>query len=82
MQCVEFPIKKMRYALADMIKNDSFRMFYRGLFPIFTGQVQLWFFMQLSYNFEGFRYGPFLCGSLFLLGCAAAHPWYLIGMRI
>lgn len=36
MQCLEFPYKKLRYAFTDMVKNDGYRMFYRGLFPIFT----------------------------------------------
>jgi hypothetical protein len=37
MQCVEFPIRKLHKAAWDMIKNDSYRMFYKGLLPIFTG---------------------------------------------
>jgi len=37
MQCVEFPIRKFHQAAWDMIKNDSYRMFYRGLLPLFTG---------------------------------------------
>ena len=36
MQCIEFPHRKFRKALIDMIKNDRISMFYRGLFPIFT----------------------------------------------
>lgn len=40
--------------------------------------------MQLAYMFEDLetRYTPYVCGALFLMGCAMAHPWYLIGMRI
>ena len=79
-QCVEFPMRFSR-ALADMVKVDGLRMFYRGFFPIFTGQVQLWFFMQLAFLAEG-RTHPAVCGGLFLMGCAAAHPWYLAGMRV
>ena len=27
MQCVEFPIKKLRHAVVDRVKNESYRMF-------------------------------------------------------
>jgi hypothetical protein len=37
MQCVDFPIRKFRHALWDMIKHDRLSMFYRGLFPVFAG---------------------------------------------
>jgi hypothetical protein len=77
MQCVEFPIKSFRAAWLDM--------FYRGFFPIFTGQLQLWFFMNLAYLIEDLSshfFTPYICAMLFLMGCAACHPWYLVGMRI
>ena len=38
--------------------------------------------MQLAYHFEGTRYSLLMCSALFLMGCLAAHPWYLVGMRI
>ena len=79
-QCLEFPLS-LRQAIVDMVKNDRHRMFYRGFLPLFTGQVQLWFFMQLAFLVEG-QVHPAVCGGLFLLGCAAAHPWYVAGMRV
>lgn len=39
MQCVEFEHRKFRKAMADMVKNDGIKMFYKGFFAIFTGQV-------------------------------------------
>lgn len=40
MQCVEFPYKRdFRGAWMDMVKNDGYKMFYKGFFAIFTGQV-------------------------------------------
>lgn len=86
MQCVEFPHPKLRHAVLDMLKHDSYRMFYKGLVPIFTGQVQLYFFMTIANTVNNFysesKYTPYVCLGLFLAGCAMAHPWYLIGMRV
>jgi hypothetical protein len=85
MQCVEYPHRQSLFkAAGDMIRKDRLRMFYRGYFPNFTAQVQLWFFMQIAYYLEDIntRFTPYLCGALFLMGCAACHPWYLIGMRV
>ena len=39
MQCVEFSLKRLHRAVIDLVRHDKHRMFYRGLFPIFTGQV-------------------------------------------
>ena len=74
----------MRHAALDMLKRDKQRMFYSGLLAIFTGQVQLWFFVQIARFFESINspVTPYLCLASFLGGCAMAHPWYLVGMRI
>ncbi|TNV76418.1 hypothetical protein FGO68_gene363 [Halteria grandinella] len=84
MQCVEFPLRSLRAAWVDMVKNDGLKMFYKGLFPTFTGQILLWLFVGLAANLEDLNsyYTPYLCGTVFLMGCAACHPWQLIGMRI
>lgn len=37
MQCLDFPHRKFRNALIDMIKHDRHRMLYAGLVPIFVG---------------------------------------------
>ena len=40
--------------------------------------------MQVGQLFENYRnpFSPYICAAFFLGGCAMAHPWYLVGMRI
>ena len=37
MQCVDFPHKKLRHAVKDMIKKDRLSLLYKGMVPIFLG---------------------------------------------
>lgn len=37
MQCLDYPYRKFRKALWDMITVDRHRMLYRGFLPIFMG---------------------------------------------
>ena len=84
MQCAEFPYRKFRSAMIDMIKHDRLSMFYKGLVPIFGGQAWLLGFMALAFYFEEkqTKYLPLIAGSLFLTGALIGHPMYLVGMRV
>lgn len=84
MQSLEFSHRQFRKALLDMIRVDRFRMFYTGFFPIFYGQLLLRVCMQAATIIEPWNHKstPFLCGSLFIVGCLLSHPFYLIGMRV
>lgn len=37
MQCLDYPHRKFRKALWDMVTVDKHRMFYRGFVPVFMG---------------------------------------------
>eukprot|EP00347_Sterkiella_histriomuscorum_P019673 403340724 len=84
MQCLDYPHRKFRNALKDMIMHDKHRMFYRGLTPVFMGQVYLYLSMSAAEYVDqnNVPYSPALCLGLFLMGALAAQPFYVVGMRV
>ncbi|CDW89502.1 UNKNOWN [Stylonychia lemnae] len=84
MQCLDYPIRKFRGALWDMIKHDKHRMLYSGIAPIFAGQAYLYcaIIAAESMTSFGYKYAPEVSLGLFLTSCLFAHPLFLIGMRV
>jgi hypothetical protein len=85
MQSIDYPIRKFRHSMMDMIKHDSFRCIYRGFVPLLAGNAYLYASTVMGHYFvanERFEYGGYMAGMSFMIGTMLAHPFFLLGMRV
>ena len=85
MQNVDYRNRKsLLNSIADLVRIDKHRMFYRGLMPISLGCFYL---SNTCHGMQMFRRDDSLASNyiwpfVFLVGAAIAHPFYLLGMRV
>jgi hypothetical protein len=85
MQSIDYPMRKFRHSMMDMIKHDNFRCIYRGFVPLLIGNTYFYASTAIGRYFvtnEKYEYGGYMAGMLFMIATLMAHPFFLLSKRV